>query len=98
MKPFFLPTQLIILWIIALGGLASGVITALVLASKAGDYYASETDLAALATWSNFLVIVGVIALVGALMLSGVREMMRVLGQRPSEVATTLPHTDADGL
>ncbi|QCQ16979.1 hypothetical protein [Microbacterium sp. RG1] len=75
-------TELLALWVIAGVALVVGVILALT-AGASADSFNSADDVvivAALSWWSNALLLVGVIMAAGALVLSGVRSLLRRSG------------------
>ena len=63
----------------ALGGVALVIALSLGLAAaqEASSYTGDATTTAALTAWSNFLLLVGAVALIGALVLAGARWLLR---------------------
>lgn len=78
-KTVYMPTQLVVLGILTAVGIGLGIVLGAFQINMAGQYGSSPAEVAALGLWSNFLLIVGVIAAVGALVLSGVRAILRTL-------------------
>lgn len=81
-------------------GLAAGALLAILAFSEANNYASTmSTDgLAAMFAWSDFLLLVGVVALIGAAVLAGVRWLLSAPATQIAPNRGQTDHTAADGL
>ncbi|WP_248240277.1 hypothetical protein [Microbacterium kunmingense] len=58
----------------------------------------STVEVAAMGAWSDFLLLVGIVALIGATVLAGVRWLLSVPEAQKAPATGATDHTAADGL
>lgn len=85
------------LMVAGLTSLALAVILAIVAVNQVESYYGTDSSaVAALGAWSDALLLVGVVCLVGASVLAGMRWLLRAPASQTDIAATR--YRDADGM